>query len=64
MASQKDAVPGSRTEPAAQAAEAAMHADRLDEVALSRRAQREPLPTSRAGFKRHSGYVLESQLSP
>uniref|UniRef100_A0A7S4Q1Z6 Rad4 beta-hairpin domain-containing protein n=1 Tax=Alexandrium monilatum TaxID=311494 RepID=A0A7S4Q1Z6_9DINO len=37
-------------------------ADRLDEEALQRRARREPLPTSRTGFKRHSGYVLESQL--
>lgn len=37
-------------------------ADQLDEEALIRRAQREPLPKSRTGFKRHSGYVLESQF--
>lgn len=37
-------------------------AELLDEEALRRRAQREPLPTSRAAFKRHANYVLESQL--
>jgi len=37
-------------------------ADLIDEETLARRVRREPLPTSRAGFKRHSGYVLESQL--
>ncbi|CAE8630127.1 unnamed protein product [Polarella glacialis] len=37
-------------------------ADRLDEARLARKARQEPLPSSRAGFKRHSGYVLDSQL--
>ncbi|CAK0848688.1 unnamed protein product [Prorocentrum cordatum] len=55
------AEPGAAGELDSQAVRLA-RADLLDEESLARRAQREPVPTSRAGFKRHCGYVLESQL--
>lgn len=43
-------------------ADLALAAARADERQMLERAKREPLPKSRAAFKRHSGYVLESQL--
>nr|QDO16487.1 DNA repair protein XPC [Crypthecodinium cohnii] len=43
---------------------AAARADLLDEEDLLRRAKREPIPTSKAAFKRHATYILDSQLRP
>lgn len=49
--------------PAAVAASLELaRADLLDEACLARRAKNEPIPTSKAAFKRHASYVLDSQL--
>merc|ERR1719357_718349 len=37
-------------------------ADLHDEQRLAKRAKREPIPTSRAAFKKHATYILDSQL--
>jgi len=37
-------------------------ADLLDEESMAKQTRREPIPTSKAAFKRHASYVLNSQL--
>eukprot|EP00929_Paragymnodinium_shiwhaense_P108150 TRINITY_DN74473_c0_g1_i1.p1 TRINITY_DN74473_c0_g1~~TRINITY_DN74473_c0_g1_i1.p1 ORF type:complete len:719 (+),score=156.94 TRINITY_DN74473_c0_g1_i1:150-2159(+) len=45
-----------------QAEMAALRAELADERDFVKKARREPMPASRAGFKRHPTYMLESQL--